>query len=56
MEKNTNDVTEVSTQMDDASTSGPTEQELLDAVMKNSPIMEEDCTATRRRDRASRPG
>ena len=42
MEENTNDVTEVSTpQVDDASTSGPTEQELLDAVMKNSPIMEE---------------
>ena len=41
MEQNLNDVNEVSTQMDDASTSGPTEQELLDAVMKNSPVMEE---------------
>ena len=41
MEQNLNDVNEVSTQMDDTSSSGPTEQELLDAVMKNSPIMEE---------------
>ena len=41
MEQNLNDVNEVSTQSDDTSSSGPTEQELLDAVMKNSPIMEE---------------
>ena len=41
MEQNLNDVNEFSTQSDDASSSGPTEQELLDAVMKNSPIMEE---------------
>lgn len=32
---------DVSTPMDDASGSGPSEQELLDAVMANSPIMEE---------------
>jgi len=41
MEQNLNDVNEVSTQSDDTSSSGPTEQELLDAVMKNSPIMDE---------------
>jgi len=42
MEQELNDVNEVSTpQVDDTSSSGPTEQELLDAVMKNSPIMEE---------------
>ena len=32
---------DVSTPMDDAPASGPSEQELLDAVMANSPIMEE---------------
>ena len=32
---------DVSTQMDDASVSGASEQELLDAVMRNSPMMEE---------------
>ena len=32
---------DVSTPMDDATSSGPSEQELLDAVMANSPIMEE---------------
>ncbi len=34
--------TDTSTQMDDMSNSGPSEQELLDAVMRNSPLMEEE--------------
>ena len=38
MNENVNDS---STQMDDQSSTGPTEQELLDAVMSNSPIMDE---------------
>ena len=38
MNENVNDS---STQMDDQSATGPTEQEMLDAVMANSPIMED---------------
>ena len=38
MNENVNDS---STQMDDQSSTGPTEQEMLDAVMANSPIMED---------------
>ena len=38
---NTNNEEIVSTQSDDATNVGQTEQELLDAVMKSSPIMDE---------------